>query len=53
MNELFDMGKYGPYVWGSFGCALAVFAWNVIAPMLSRRAALTRLRQAIESGEGE
>jgi heme exporter protein CcmD len=43
MSPLFEMGGYGVYVWGSVGLALAVFAWNLVAPALERRALLQRL----------
>ncbi|MGQ0585581.1 MAG: heme exporter protein CcmD [Gammaproteobacteria bacterium] len=44
MNEFLDMGGYAFYVWGSYGAALAAFAWNVIAPVLQRRALRRALR---------
>ena len=28
MMEALDMGKYGAYVWSSFGLAVLVFAFN-------------------------
>ncbi|MGQ0697548.1 MAG: heme exporter protein CcmD [Panacagrimonas sp.] len=49
MTELFDMGGYEWYVWGSVGLGLAVFAWNVIAPALQRRAVFAQLAE----GDGE
>lgn len=48
MSEFLDMGGYELYVWGSFAFALAVFAWNVLSPSLSRRATLIRLRKTLE-----
>ena len=50
MSEFLNMGGYAFYVWGSYGVALAVFVWNVVAPRLERRALLRRLR---DSGAGE
>jgi heme exporter protein D len=44
MAEFFDMGGYAFYVWGSYGAALAVFAWNVAAPRLERARLRRRLR---------
>ena len=51
MNQIFAMGGYELYVWGSFGCALAVFAWNVLAPMSARRAMRARLRRRLDEQE--
>lgn len=48
MNEFLDMGGYAFYVWGSFGAALVVFAWNVLAPCLER----ARLRRALRADDG-
>lgn len=41
--EFWQMGGYAAWVWGSFGCALAVHAWNVLAPRRRRRAILEAL----------
>ena len=49
MNRLFDMGGYEVYVWSSVLLAVAVYAWNLFAPVLQRRAVLQRLVDA----EGE
>jgi heme exporter protein CcmD len=47
MNAGFwEMGGYAVYVWGSYGAGLAVFAWNVLAPLLERRALKRRLAVA-------
>jgi heme exporter protein D len=43
MIEFLNMGGYAFYVWGSYGAAVAVFAWNVVAPRLER----ARLRRAL------
>ena len=45
-SNFWDMGGYALYVWGSYGAALAVLAWNLIAPRLARRAVLRKLREA-------
>jgi heme exporter protein D len=45
MNEFLGMGGYAFYVWGSYGAALAVFAWNVFAPRLARAKLLRQLRE--------
>ena len=44
--EFWSMGGYAAYVWGSYGFALAVFAWNLAAPVIERRALRQRLREA-------
>lgn len=43
MAELFDMGGYELYVWGSVLLGLATFAWNVLSPRLQRRAVLEQI----------
>ncbi len=48
--EFWSMGGYAAYVWGSYAAGLAVFAWNVLAPLLERRALKRRLQAA--AGEG-
>ncbi len=53
MSAIFDMSGYELYVWGSVGSALAVFAWNLLAPMMARRSSLKRLRRALDTGESE
>jgi heme exporter protein CcmD len=35
--EFWNMGGYAVYVWGSYGAAFLVFAWNVWAPRARRR----------------
>ena len=37
MIEFWNMGGYAFYVWGSYGAAFAVFAWNLVTPVLQRR----------------
>ncbi|MGH8517220.1 MAG: heme exporter protein CcmD [Panacagrimonas sp.] len=53
MSALFEMGGYALYVWGSVGAAVAVFAWNLVAPALRRRELLDRLAdpEAMEDDE--
>lgn len=48
MTQLFNMGGYEFYVWGSVGLGLAVFAWNVIAPARQRRALIEQLTSGDE-----
>ena len=42
-SSYWQMGGYAVFVWGSYGIALAVFAWNLIAPRLRRREILKEL----------
>ena len=46
MSDFLHMGGYATYVWGSYGVALLVFAWNVAVPRLGRRDVLRRLKAA-------
>jgi heme exporter protein CcmD len=40
---MFDMGAYGFYVWSSVLLGMAVYAWNLLAPALGRRAVMQQL----------
>lgn len=42
-SEFLNMSGYAVYVWGSYGFAAIVFAWNLIAPRLRRREILKEL----------
>jgi heme exporter protein CcmD len=46
LAEILDAGKYGPYVWGSFGCAFAVYLWNYLAPRRARAEILAGMSDA-------
>jgi heme exporter protein D len=48
VNDFLGMGGYALYVWGSYAAALAVFAWNVLAPWRERARLLRQLRQLRE-----
>ena len=50
MSDFLAMGGYAPFVWGSYGVSLAVFAWNLLAIRTLRREVLRRLRSTGESG---
>ncbi len=52
MQEFFAMGGYATFVWGSFGAAAAVAAWNVWAPKAQRRSLLRQLVDD-DGGAGE
>jgi heme exporter protein CcmD len=43
MTQLFEMGGYEVYVWGSVALGVAVFVWNVLAPAWQRRTVIARL----------
>lgn len=43
------MGGYEIYVWSSVLLAVAVYAWNLLAPVVQRRAVLER----VVDSEGE
>jgi heme exporter protein CcmD len=45
-DSFWNMGGYAFYVWGSYGAALAVFAWNVVVAHLECRAVMRRVREA-------
>lgn len=36
-HELLNMNGHGPYVWLSYGIALALLGWNAAVPVLTRR----------------
>jgi heme exporter protein D len=42
-SDFINMSGYAAYVWGSYGFAAVVFAWNLIAPRLRRREILKEL----------
>lgn len=42
-SDFWSMGGYAGYVWGSYGVAAAVFAWNLAVPRLRRREILKEL----------
>lgn len=51
MSDFVSMGGYAPFVWGSYGAGLLVFAWNLWA-VHSQRVSLRRRAQAdFESGQ--
>ncbi|MET4694524.1 heme exporter protein CcmD [Endozoicomonas lisbonensis] len=47
-SSLVHMDGHGIYVWSTYGIGMAVIAYNVIAPLLSRKKLLRRLsRQTV------
>lgn len=54
MSELFNMGGYELYVWGSMVLGLMTFAWNLLAPGVQRRAVIAQISDNdAEDGSGD
>lgn len=45
-SEFWGMSGYAVYVWGSFGTALIIYLWNIVAPWQRRRSILNAIREA-------
>jgi heme exporter protein D len=45
MSELFDMGKYGFYVWSSYALFAAMLVWDIVLPRLRERRVLRAVAQ--------
>ena len=43
MSEMFEMGKYGAYVWSSYAIFGAMLAWDALMPRLRARRVLRDL----------
>ena len=50
-SDFWNMGGYALYVWGSYGAAVLVFAWNVISVRASRREVQRRLGEDLEQND--
>ena len=51
LNEFFNMGGYGFYVWSSYGIALVVLLLNIILPVRQHRKLLADIaRRARRAG---
>jgi len=37
MAEIFDMGKYAPYIWSSYGITFVVLVLGVVVPFIQYR----------------
>ena len=48
LSSVFDMGKYGFYVWGSYAVAAIVLAASVIGPYLRLRSLRHQLREQMK-----
>jgi heme exporter protein D len=51
MSDFWQMGGYAAYVWGSYGAAVVVFAWNVLSIRAARRDAQRRLSEVDEAAD--
>ena len=45
MSEMFDMGRYGFYVWSSYALFGAMLAWDLLLPPWRERRLLRELAQ--------
>ena len=52
-TKFLDMGKYAPYVWGSYGMALAIFIMEIVLVRHKRKLTLKRLRMMRDAGVEE
>jgi len=43
MLEMLQMGKYGAYVWSSYGLALVVMAYVAIKPLMDKKTIIKEL----------
>jgi heme exporter protein D len=43
--EFFNMGGYGLYVWGSYGCTALVLIYNIVSAARKHRSAVKMLRE--------
>lgn len=44
-SDFFAMGGHGVYVWSAYGFALLIIIWNVLAPVLAHKKAITQVRR--------
>ncbi|HEU0195890.1 MAG TPA: heme exporter protein CcmD [Nevskiaceae bacterium] len=44
-DGFWQMGGFAFYVWSVYGLAAVVFAWNIVAPYLRRRALVRELSE--------
>lgn len=52
-SKFFSMGGYAPYVWGSYGMALAIFIMEIVLVRHKRKQTLKRLRMMRDAGVEE
>lgn len=45
MSELFDMGKYGFYVWTSYALFALMLVWDLLLPRLRMKRVLREVEQ--------
>lgn len=54
IDDLVHMGGHGPYVWVSYGVAVLVLLWLVVAPVMQRRRLLADIaRRARREAAGQ
>ena len=51
MSDLFSMGGYGYYVWGSYALFALALGWDFLAPRLRERAAWRTLQRRLQRAE--
>lgn len=52
-SKFFAMGGYAPYVWGSYGVALAIFIVEIVLVRHKRKLTLKKLRMMRDAGVEE
>ena len=52
-SEFFNMGGYGLYVWGSYGMAALVLAFNVLAARLREKSVRRELEETMRLNQAE
>ncbi len=53
MNDFWDMGGYGQFVWPSFALVLGIIAINIVLARRALRAALSESRKRIAMARDE
>lgn len=53
MNEFFQMGGYGFYVWTSYGLAMAILIINLFSPILRRKRILNTIARRLRHERNE
>jgi len=52
-SEFFDMGGYGLYVWGSYGMAALVLAFNVLAARRREKSVRRELEETMRLNQAD
>ena len=48
-----QMGRFTAFIWGAYGFAAIVVAWNIVQPLIQKRKVWERLRRNLDDGEEE